>query len=131
MKSPKYISTLFITILFAFVGVHNSAVAETKVSAEQLKTLLSGNSTEGKNIKWKTTHKMYFDADGKISRIDNLNNKETGNWFINESGDLCIKVRKKRCNQVMKRDDGGYNVYRRGDLKFTFDKIVNGNPYNL
>jgi hypothetical protein len=108
-----------------------AAAAETKVPGDELKALLSGNTAEGKYIRWGTTHKMYFAASGELSRVDSRNNKEAGRWYVNGSGDLCIEVRKERCNQVMKRDDGGYNVYRKGELRFTFDKIVPDNPYHL
>ena len=107
------------------------AIAETKVTAEELKTLLSGNTTEGKNIRWETTNKMYFEATGEIRRIDSLNNKQKGEWYVDETGELCIKLRKNRCNEVFKREDGGYNVYPRDKLRFTIDKITPGNPYKL
>ena len=131
METWKQIIFSITVIVFGFIGVSQQAVAETQVSGEELKTLLSGNTVEGRYIKWETTHKMYFSENGKLSRIDSNNNKEKGEWEINKSGELCISVRKTRCNKVMKRDDGGYDVFRRGDLKFTFDKILTGNPHNL
>lgn len=105
--------------------------AETRLKSAEIKTLLTGNTAEGKYIKWKTTHKMFFDASGKIRRTDSRNNNEKGSWSVNDQDELCINVRKRRCNEVMKRDDGGYNVYRNKRLLFTFDKILPGNPYKL
>lgn len=129
MKSLVLI--MFALITTGLVGFGSTAMAETKISGDEIKMLLSGNTAEGKYIKWKTTHKMYFEATGKLRRIDSLNNKEIGEWYINKSGQLCFIVRKDRCNDVMKRDDDGYNIYRRGTFKFTFDKILPGNPHNL
>lgn len=131
MKLTKQVFFSLFIIVFSLMGLCQPSLAESRLSGEQIKALLSGNTVEGKYIKWKTTHKMYFEATGKLRRIDSLNNKEKGRWEINNSDELCVSVRKTRCNQVMKRDDGGYNVYRHGTLKFTFDKIVPGNPYNL
>jgi hypothetical protein len=130
-KLQKQMVRSFSIFIIGLMGFCHAAFAETDVSGEDLKTLLSGNTVEGKYIKWDTTHKMYFEATGKIRRIDSKNKKEKGEWYINGSGELCISMRKEHCNYVMKRDDGGYNVYRSGTLKFTFDKIVSGNPYNL
>ena len=131
MKLQNRILASFSIVMIGFMGLYHTAIAETQTSGEDLKTLLSGNTVEGRYIKWETTHKMYFEATGKIRRIDSLNNKQSGEWYVNSLNELCVEVRKHRCNQVMKRDDGGYNVYRKGALKFTFDKIVPGNPYNL
>jgi len=130
MKFKTHILITFALITACFVQPGSIAMAETKVSGDEIKTLLAGNTAEGKYIKWETTHKMYFEEKGKLRRIDSLNNKEKGEWYINKLGQLCIIVRKDRCNDVMKRDDGGYNVYHRGTFKYTFDKIVPGNPYN-
>ncbi|UCE88284.1 MAG: hypothetical protein JSW10_07925 [Pseudomonadota bacterium] len=104
---------------------------DTPVGADELKALLSGNTAEGRYIKWETTHKMFFDASGEIRRVDSLNNEEKGEWYVNKQGELCISVRKERCSEVTMRDDGGYNASRKGTLVFTFDKIVSGNPHNL
>lgn len=63
--------------------------------------------------------------------IDSKNKKENGFWSLNKFRELCIDVRKERYNVVKKREDGGYKVYRGGVLKFTFDKVVAGNSYDL
>ena len=131
MKSQRRIVISFFIIMFTLFGLSLSANAETRLSADELTTLISGNTVEGQYIKWKTTHKMFFEETGKIRRIDSLNNKESGEWEVNKSGELCVSMKKTRCNEVMKRDDGGYNIYRRGNLKFTFDKVLPGNPHNL
>ena len=127
--TPRMILLVFVAM--GVLGLCNIAAADTTVSGEELKKLLSGNTAEGRYIKWETTHKMFFDAAGKLRRIDSLNNREEGSWSVNKSGQLCIEVRRERCNDVTKRPDGGYDVSRRGEVKFTFDKIVPGNPHNL
>ena len=131
MKDYKRLITFISIMMFGLMSLCQVVIAETKVTAEELKTLLSGNTTEGIYPRWETTNKMYFDATGELRRIDSLDNKERGEWYINEAGDLCIKIRKKRCNEVMRRDDGGYNVYRQDTLRFTFDKVIPGNPHKL
>lgn len=131
MKIPSKQTGYLLALIIGFMCFHTTTIADTKVSADELRTLISGNTAEGKYIKWGTTHKMYFDASGKIRRTDSLNNAEKGSWYINQSGELCISMRKERCNEVVKRDDGGYNVMRAGNVKFTFDKFLPGNPHNL
>ena len=102
-----------------------------KLDGDEIKKLLLGNTAEGKFAKWGTTHKTYFDPTGKLRRIDNLNNKESGFWAIDNEGHLCIEIGRRKCNTVKRRPDGGYDVYRAGELRHTYDKIVKGNPYNL
>ena len=97
-----------------------------------LETLVKGNTVEGKKIKWKTTYKMYFDPSGKFARTDSLNNKEGGEWQIESDGTLRMIGRKENNRTVKQRSDGGYDVYNaRGQVIWTIDKVVQGNPYNL
>jgi len=131
MKLHKRLILVFSVVLISLFGISQTAIADTTVSGEELKTLLSGNTVEGKYLKWDTTHKMYFEATGKIRRIDSLNNKQSGDWYIDSNDLLCISMKRERCNEVTKRDDGGYNVSRKGSVKFTFDKILPGNPHGL
>lgn len=130
MKDQNLISVFMVSAI-VFLGVPGVVSAEARVSGEELKKLLSGNTAEGRYLKWKKTHKMFFDASGKIRRTDSLGNKESGEWYINDKSELCIRVKKERCNEVTKRGDGGYDVSRNGMTNFTFDKIVPGNPNNL
>ncbi len=122
-----FISVVLLSLLYAL-----PVYAEEEVSGEELKKLLSGNTAEGQLIRWETSHKTYFDPSGDMRRVDGKNNKEQGVWQVDKYGRLCIEVKKERCRTVKKRSDGGYNVYsRREELKYTFDKIVPGNPNNL
>ena len=109
----------------------NDSKAETQISGDKIIGLLSGKTTVGKNIKWETKHKTYFDPSGELRRIDSFGNRETRNWRLGWRGELCIEGGKEKCHKVKKRTDGGYNVYHRGLLRYTYDKIIDGNPYNL
>jgi len=131
-KDYKVAGAAIILVGLIGLGTAPSESAETRVSGDELQTLLSGNTGEGKFIKWETTHKTYFEATGKFRRIDSLNNKQKGEWYINKSGELCmVGKHKENCNVVMKREDGGYNLYVSNNLNWTIDKIVPGNPNNL
>jgi len=131
-KDYKVAGAAIILVGLIGFGTAPSESAETRVSGDELQTLLSGNTGEGKFIKWDTTYKAYFEATGRMFRIDSLNNRERPQWYINKEGELCIKGKhKENCHEVKKREDGGYNLYLSNDLKWTIDKIVPGNPNNL
>jgi len=132
LKENTITGAIVILIGLLALGIAPLTFAETRVSGEELQKLLSGNTGEGKFIKWETTHKTYFEATGKFRRLDSLNNKQKGEWYINKSGELCmVGKHKENCNVVMKRDDGGYNLYVSNNLHWTLDTIVPGNPNNL
>lgn len=114
----------------------NSLLAETIVSGDELRNLVSGKTLEGKWILWDSNYRMYMDPSGEFKRLygkgSDLTNHFDGTWSINKKGKLCYEVKNKACRRVKKRDDGGYNLYnKKGDLKQTIDKITDGNPYNL
>ena len=46
MKLQKRVITAFSIVMISFMGLYHTAIAETQVSGEELKTLLSGNTTE-------------------------------------------------------------------------------------
>jgi len=132
LKDHRISGAIVILIGLIALGTAPLTLAETRVSADELQKLLAGNTGEGKFLKWETTHKTYFEATGKFRRLDSLNNKQKGEWYINKNGELCmVGKHKENCNVVMKREDGGYNLYVSNNLNWTLDIIVPGNPNNL
>lgn len=121
-------------IIFGLLAMNLSGMsfAGDQLDKDTLETLIKGNSAEGRKIQWKTTYKMYFDPSGKFWRIDSLNNKESGKWYVESDGKLRMVGRKERLRTVKQRDDGGYDVYNnRGQVIWTMDKVSPGNPFHL
>jgi len=130
----NHISRWTIVCGFLAMNLLGLSFAGEQVEKGALETLIKGNTVEGKKIKWKTTYKMYFDSSGKFSRIDSLNNKESGEWSVECDGTLCLSknVHKEKCRTVKQRSDGGHDVYNvRRQVIWTMDKVTSGNPYNL
>lgn len=108
------------------------AQADEQIDQESLEKLLTGNTVEGRKIKWDTTYRMYFDPSGRFRRIDSLNNKEGGEWRVESNGRLCMVGRKEHCRTIRQRKDGGLDAYNmQGQLVWTMDKVIPGNPYEL
>ena len=131
----RHIQSLIIIFCLVVFYIQPSN-AETKVTGEELKELITGKTLEGRWMLWESNYRMYMDPSGEFKRIygkgDELTSNLDGNWWINKKGKLCYEVNKTACRRVKKRDDGGYNLYnKRGELKQTIDKITDGNPYNL
>lgn len=129
MQLARVLSILALLSLTLGTGL---AHADEQLGKEALETLIKGNTVEGTKLNWKTTYKMYFDPNGRFTRIDSLNNKEKGAWSIDEKGILLMSGRKNNYRIVKKRSDGGHDLCdKTGKPLLTMDKVVPGNPYNL
>ena len=129
-----YKAPLLIGLFLVFAT--NSLIAETKVSGDELRSLISGKTLEGKWLLWDSNYRMYMDPSGEFRRLygkgTELTNEFNGTWTINKKGKLCYEVKNMACRRVKKRDDGGYNLYnKKKELKQNIKKITDGNPYNL
>jgi hypothetical protein len=125
---------LFRTMLCVLIAMTLPALALADEQLDQaaVENLISSNTVEGKKLKWGTTYRTYFDPSGKFHRIDSLNNKEGGEWYIQDNGRLCMVGRKERCRIIKQRNDGGYDVFnRQGQQIWTIDKVIPGYPYDL
>jgi len=128
----KHISLRVIVFSFLSMILPGLSLAGEQLDKHSLETLIKGNTIEGNNLKWKTTFRMYFDPTGRFKRKDSLGNKNGGEWFIEQNGSLRMIGRKEKYRTVKQRSDGGYDVYGvSGNLIWTMDKIIPGNPYNF
>ena len=127
--------TLFAGFIFLFSNISNAA---EQLSKEELEKLISGNTAEGQNVQWEKGMTWYFQALGQIKKIDEHGNRGKGRWLINEEGELCVEFKRggERCRTVVPRADGGYDIYgteypEEDDLKWTFSRVLPGNPHDL
>ena len=106
--------------------------ADEAMKAEEIKSLLSGNTVEGQLTKWGISQTTYYESSGHFRRIDGNNNKGKGKWYVDKHDYLCHEGRRERCRIMKKRDDGGYNLYnKKEELLLEIGKVLPGNPHNL
>jgi len=127
--------TLFAGFIFLISDISNAA---DPLSKEKLEKLISGNTAEGQNVKWEEGMTWYFHKLGQIKKIDQHGNRGKGKWTINEEGELCVKFKRggERCRTVVPGTDGGYEIYgteypEEDELKWTFSRVLPGNPHDL
>jgi hypothetical protein len=116
------------------IAVYHGAVAAEKLGKEQVTKLITGNTAEGKNMKWNKGSMWYFDKLGTVKSADDRGNKGKGKWNISDKGELCFEFKnsmKERCLEITPRADGGYDLIDGGELVWKFDKVVEGNPHGL
>ncbi|NOQ89238.1 MAG: hypothetical protein GQ550_09960 [Gammaproteobacteria bacterium] len=132
----KYNSITFLAALFLLFS--NASNAADPLGKEALEKLITGNTAEGQAVQWEKGMTWYFHKTGKIKKFDEYGNRGKGEWMINDDGYLCVKFKhgKERCRSVVPRTDGGYDVYgtdrpEADELKWTFERILPGNPHDL
>jgi hypothetical protein len=132
----KYNLLVFLAVFFLLFSNTNNAAEP--LGKEALEKLIAGNTAEGKSVQWEKGMTWYFHKIGKIKKADEHGNKGKGEWNINEEGELCVKFKhgKERCRTVVPRTDGGYDIYgayypEADQLKWTFERILPGNPHDL
>jgi hypothetical protein len=132
----KHKYKLIFLVGFALVFLVNPLFAGQRVDGDELKSLITGKTLEGRWILWASSYRVYLDPDGSFSRVFGKGGKfgenDSGRWWVNKKGKLCYEVRNKACRRVKRRSDGGYNLFNKKKvLKQTIEKITDGNPYKL
>jgi len=111
-----------------------SAYAGEGLGKTETEKLLSGNTIEGKNVRFNSAYTMYFDKSGDYRGEDTQSGKGSGSWRVSGEGDLCIQpVMKQRefCWTLKKRDSGYDMIAASGKVVRTIEKVLPGNPNNL
>ena len=138
-------------LITAAVPFSSAASApDPNLRGHAVKPLVSGKTAEGRMFKKgggiltatasPITFRTYFGADGKViekSNSERGNVAAHGEWSAIKNK-LCITFSdsydfrgKKICWKVFSRGDGKYELYRKGELKREWNRIVSGNPHGL
>ena len=109
-----------------------AAMAAPKgLNQAEAEALIKGNTAEGTN-KYKKDMIWYFGDFGELRKRDHLGNKGKAKWHIDKKGLLCYQdkhMTTERCEPIIPRADGGYDVHFEADWKW--NKILPGNPHGL
>ena len=124
--------------LLAIVAIGFALTVTAPVYAEFLdkatvEKLFHGNTLEGEDFKFKRKIKVFFDPGGNYKKVDDLNNKDTGHWYVEADGKLCLGLTAgANCRQVQPgKQEGFYLLIKDGKKSVRISKIHPGNPFNL
>lgn len=123
----------------AVVGASAGAFAGERLDDEQIRQLISGNTTYGKSETTDRHGYAHWRADGTVVGWNSEEGARRGTWRTSndricrhDDGD------RERCNEVYDNGDGTYGRYvQPKNLAFprkhvaTWTKVVSGNPENL
>lgn len=126
-KAFLFCSTISVVLIYsaaAFGEILDQAAAEQ---------LLKGNTVEATDFKFKKNIRFYFEPSGTYKRLDEMNNRETGKWYIEQRGQLCLSFVSgtEKCRSIDSIGDGKYVLLSNTKKSLKFNKVLPGNPYNL
>jgi hypothetical protein len=106
--------------------------AGEKLTKEETRQLITGNTIEEVNVEKPWQNKIYFTTEGKFKRIDQNGNPDSGKWDFDHDGSLCLERQKRKCWFLEAVGEGVYHVIsrKRGQHVKTW-RVVKGNPYKL
>lgn len=115
---------LFGFLFFVSVQLH----AGEELNAEDVKSLVVGNTISATHLLKDFDFKVFFDADGKTA-IRSQGGDTTKTKYSFEGNKHCLKWKgKNRCANIVKNDDGTYSrVNKKGKSVVQWNEIVKGN----
>lgn len=112
-----------------------SVIAQERLSASEIESLLSGNTLSGRTERGADFH-VYHSANGQTSGQARLSYYDVGSWDVTDNGEYCRQWTNWRegardCFEVFRVGD---NHYRIKAVNYHYDssfRIQEGDPENL
>jgi hypothetical protein len=121
-------------VLFCLMAASGAAFAATPLTADQVKTLIAGNSAAGFADALGKNYTAYYSPEGKLTQLLDNKKKRVGTWKITPEGNFCTQFpsETERCTKVVPSGNGEYQrVKDDGMVTNTFKKFTKGNAYNF
>ena len=135
----QFLSRLPVVALLAVFAVWSVACdAEARpkqLSAEEVTTLLRGNTVYGFNPDDESSYVMFHAVDGRVraelSGLDRSISRSDGRWWVNDLGQLCVdwdNFRWVSSCAAVNEDDGAITFTNDNGRIISFGEIEVGNP---
>ena len=118
-----------VSVLF-FSGVLFSA---EPMSEDEVKSLLTNNTTYCKNLQKNKEFINYYREDGTLAKLTSKGEKKQGEWRVTGYGHVCIDWGEEEgecCHPVFDKGNGTYQKLEEGEPKAEF-RVIEGNPESL
>jgi hypothetical protein len=142
------IASIFTAVLFS--TAIQTAGADTALSGQEIKQLIKGNTVVGGRQKKQTQEfltkfigvQTYYDENEKFVEkgIDTGVGSPFpahGSWRIKKDklcftySDSLRNVGKEMCRNIIRKDNGTYELTKKGKVDRMWREVLPGNPYNL
>jgi len=120
-------------ILSLLLILSNTAFADTKLSEDQLKGLIPGNSVDGFADALGKNYKAFYSPDGVLIQLLEGKMKRKGTWKI-DGDQFCTQfpTEKPKCTFIYRMDSGEYKRVKEDGMQTnTMKKFSKGNAYSL
>jgi hypothetical protein len=120
---------------FAMLGLlilSGAAWAATPLTADQIKTLIAGNSASGFAEALGKNYTAYYSPEGKLIQLLEGKPKRQGTWKVTDKAEFCTQFpsEPERCTKVVPAENGQYQrVKDDGMVTNTWKKFTKGNTY--
>ena len=121
-------------VLTALLLLTGSAFADAKLSVDQLKGLIPGNSVSGFADSLGKNYTAHYAPDGVLIQLLEGKMKRKGSWQITDDAKFCTQfpTEKEKCTFIYHRDNGEYQrVKDDGMATNTMKKFYKGNAFKL
>lgn len=119
-------------VLFAFLLANGAVCAAGNLSAQEVKSLMVGNTIAGFNEIKGVEYTVYFHPEGKIV-LATAKGKRQGNWRLADNGHFCTSfpAEPELCTFLTPHTEGSYRrVKDDGTATHTLKKFTSGNVNN-
>jgi hypothetical protein len=121
-------------LLCCLLTLSGAVHADAQMNAQQLKSLISGNSVSGFADALGKSYTAFYSPDGVLIQALEGKMKRKGNWKITDDGQFCTAFpeEKEKCTHIYSRDNGEYQrVKDDGMATNTMKKFYKGNAFKL
>ncbi|MDP2832881.1 MAG: hypothetical protein Q8Q28_06235 [Pseudomonadota bacterium] len=119
-------------ILLGLLLINGVACAAGNLSAQEVRTLMVGNTIAGFNEIKSMEYTVYFQPEGKIVLVT-AQGKRLGNWRLVDDGHFCsaFPAEPELCTHVTPYGEGAYRRLKDdGTVTHTLKKFTPGNVNN-
>jgi hypothetical protein len=103
------------------------------MSADAVKSLLTNNTMNCKNLEKNKEFTNYYRGDGTVTKLTSKGEKIQGEWRVTDDGLHCHdwgKDEEECCHPIVDQGNGTYQKIEEGKPKAEFT-VTEGNPKNL
>jgi len=122
--------TVSVILALLFSGALYSA---EPMSADEVKNLLTNNTTYCKNLQKNKEFTNFYRDDGTVVKLSSAGKKKLGKWRVSDNGRHCVDWGEEDgecCHPVFDLGNGTYRKLEEGEPKTEF-RVIEGNPESL
>lgn len=102
------------SLLFSIISlflIHTTAVAGDFMSADEVKSALSGKTCNGEHLIKDLSFKVFFSSDGNVRQVKGNGSERNAEWSVRDNGKRCLEWEGSGVQKCFPVKDNGNNTY--------------------